>query len=95
MITPLGDRIILKQIEKELTTKSGLVIPEAAKEKPQEGEIVAVGPGRVNENGTIIPMHVKPGDKVLYGKYAGTEVKLDDMTYLIMHEDDLLGIVEK
>lgn len=95
MITPLSDRVILKQVEKELTTKSGLVIPEAAKEKPQEGEIVAVGPGRLTDDGVLIPMNVKPGDKVLYGKYAGTEIKLDGVNYLIMHEDDLLGVVEE
>lgn len=92
---PLGDRIIIQAIEKTAeTSKSGLlIIPDSAKEKPQEGEVVAVGKGRIGDDGRLIPMDVSVGDHVLYGKYAGTEVKIDGTPYLIMHQDDILGII--
>lgn len=92
-IQPLGDRIIVKPIEKEVM-KSGLIIPDTAKEKPMEGEIVAAGPGKLNDSGNRIAMDVKTGDKVLYGKYSGTEVKINDVKYLIMHQDDVMGIIK-
>ena len=91
-IKPLGDRIIVKPIERE-TMKGGIIIPDTAKEKPMEGEVLAVGAGKLDDIGARIPMDVKPGDRVLYGKYSGTEVKLDDETYLIIHQDEVLGIL--
>ena len=91
-IKPLGDRIIVKPIERE-TMKGGIIIPDTAKEKPMEGEVLAVGAGKLDDKGARIPMDVKPGDRVLYGKYSGTEVKLDDETYLIIHKDEVLGIL--
>ena len=91
-IKPLGDRIIVKPIERE-TMKGGIIIPDTAKEKPMEGEVLAVGSGKLDDKGARIPMDVKPGDRVLYGKYSGTEVKLDDETYLIIHQDEVLGIL--
>jgi chaperonin GroES len=94
-IKPLQDRIIVKRIEEEEKTKGGIIIPDSAKEKPMEGEIVAVGPGKVLENGTRVAPSVKAGDRVLFGKYAGTEVKIDEVEHLIMREDDILGIIEK
>ena len=94
-IKPLQDRVIVKRIEEEETTKGGIIIPDSAKEKPQEGEIVAVGPGKVADDGKKIPLAVKAGDRVLFGKYAGTEIKLEDEEHLIMREDDILGIIEK
>ena len=93
-IKPLGDRVVVKPEPAEEKTASGLFIPDTAKEKPQRGTIVSVGPGRV-ENGTKIDMTVKEGDTVLYGKYAGTEIKLDGEDYLIMRESDILGIIEE
>ena len=92
-IEPLGDRIIVKPIEKEVM-KSGLIIPDTAKEKPMEGEVVAVGPGRLLEGGKRQDMDVKKGDKILYGKYSGTEVKINDKNYLIMHQEDVMGIIK-
>ena len=92
-IRPLQDRILVKRLEGEEKTKGGIIIPDSAKEKPQEGEIVAVGNGKVLENGTKQQLDVKVGDKVLFSKYAGTEVKLDGEEYTIMREDDILGIV--
>jgi len=92
-IKPLSDRVIVKPLEKEEEKKGGIIIPDTAKEKPQEGEVIAVGPGKRDDEGKIIPMDVKVGDKILYGKYSGTEVKLDDEEYLIMHQDDILGIL--
>ena len=92
-IRPLQDRILVKRLEGEEKTKGGIIIPDSAKEKPQEGEIVAVGNGKVLENGTKQQLDVKVGDKVLFSKYAGTEVKLDGDEYTIMREDDILGIV--
>ena len=94
-IKPLGDRVIVKPTEEKEVKKGGIIIPDTAKEKPQEGEVIAVGPGKVDETGKKIPMDVKAGDKILYGKYSGTEIKIDDKEYLIMHQEDILGIVEK
>ena len=93
-LRPLGDRVIVRPIEKKDEVRSGLIIPDTAKEKPQEGEIIAAGKGKIDENGKLIPMDVKKGDKILYGKYSGTEVKMDGQEFLIMHQDDILGIIE-
>ena len=90
-IKPLGDRVVIKPLEVEEKTASGIVLPEKAKEKPQEGEVVAVGSGRILDNGTRVEMVVAVGDRVLFSKYAGTEVKLDGVEYLIMRQDDILG----
>ncbi|HBA71112.1 MAG: co-chaperone GroES [Geobacteraceae bacterium GWC2_55_20] len=93
-LRPLQDRIIVKRMEEEQKTAGGLFIPETAKEKPQRGEIVAVGNGKKTEDGKVLPLDVKVGDKVLFGKYAGTEIKVDNEEYLMMREDDLLAVVE-
>lgn len=93
-IRPLQDRVIVQRIEEEEKTKGGIIIPDTAKEKPQEGKIIAVGKGKVNDEGKVVPMSVKEGDKILFGKYSGAEVTLDGKDYLIMREDDILGIVE-
>ena len=94
-IRPLHDRVLVKRIDQEEKKSSGgIIIPDTAKEKPQEGEVVAVGPGKVLEDGKNQPMNVKAGDRILFGKYAGTEVKIDDQEYLIMREDDILGVLE-
>ena len=93
--TPLGERLVIKPIEQEETTSSGLFLPDTAKEKPQEGEIVAVGEGRLNDEGKRIPMEVKVGDRVIYSKYAGTEYKDGDQEYLILRESDILAKVSK
>ncbi len=93
-IKPLHDRVIVKRLEEEEKTKGGIIIPDTAKETPVEGRVVAVGPGRKDENGKLIPMDVKEGDRVIFSKYAGTEVKLEGEEYLIMREEDILGIVE-
>jgi len=90
----MQDRIIVKRLEEETMTAGGIFIPETAKEKPQKGEIVAVGNGKKTEDGKVIPLDVKAGDKVLFGKYAGTEVKIEGEEYLIMREDDILGVME-
>jgi chaperonin GroES len=92
-LKPLGDRLVVEPKESEQKTVSGLVLPETAKEKPQQGEIIAVGPGRLDDNGNRIPMDVKVGDIVLYAKYGGTEVKIDDKKLLILKESDVLAIV--
>jgi chaperonin GroES len=92
-LKPLGDRVVIKASPKEEITKSGLVIPDTAKEKPQEGTILAIGPGRVDDKGKRLPMDVKVGDKVLYAKYAGTEIKIEGEEYLILKETDVLAIV--
>jgi chaperonin GroES len=92
-IKPLQDRILVKRVEERTTTKGGIIIPDTAKEKPAEGEIVAVGPGKVADDGKKIPLDVKEGDRVLFGKYAGTEVQIEGEEYLIMREDDVLGII--
>ena len=94
-IRPLQDRIIVKRIEEQEKTKGGIIIPETAKEKPMEGEVIAVGSGKILENGTKQTLEVKEGDRILFGKYAGTEVKIDEVEHLIMREDDILGIIEK
>jgi chaperonin GroES len=91
----MQDRIIVKRVDEETKTAGGIFIPDTAKEKPQQGEVVAVGKGKKTEDGTVIPMDVKVGDKVLFGKYSGTEIKLEGQDYLIMREDDILGVVEK
>jgi chaperonin GroES len=93
-IRPLNDRIIVRRIEEQEQMRGGLYIPDTAKEKPQEGEVIAVGAGRILNNGERVAMDVKAGDKVLFGKYAGTEVKLDNQEYLILREDDVLGVIE-
>ena len=90
---PLHDRVVVKRIEAETKTLGGIIIPDTAKEKPQEGEIVAVGPGARDEAGKLIPIDVKAGDKVLFGKWSGTEVKLDGQDLLIMKESDILGVI--
>jgi chaperonin GroES len=90
---PLGDRILLKQLEAKEQTKGGIVLPDTAKEKPQEGEIIAVGEGKKNPEGRVVPLSLKIGDKVLYGKYSGTEVAIDGEDYLIIREEDVLGII--
>jgi chaperonin GroES len=89
---PLHDRILVRRIEERETTKGGLIIPDTAKEKPQDGEVMAVGKGKLKENGTVVPLEVKPGDRVLFGKYSGTDIILDGEEYLIMREDEVLGI---
>jgi chaperonin GroES len=94
-IRPLHDRVVVKRIEDKETVKGGIVIPDTAKEKPQEGEVIAVGNGKVLENGTRVAMEVKTGDRILFGKYAGSEVKLSGDEYLIMREDDILGVLSK
>ena len=93
-IRPLNDRILVKRLEEEEKTAGGIIIPDSAKEKPAEGEIVAVGPGKLNDKGERTPMDVKSGDRVLFSKYGGTDVKIEGEDYLIMREDDILGVVE-
>jgi chaperonin GroES len=93
-LRPLHDRVIVKRIEEEERSPGGIIIPDTAKEKPIQGQIMAVGTGKVLDNGTVIPMQVKKGDKILFGKYAGTEVKIEGQELLIMREDDILGIIE-
>ena len=93
-IRPLQDRVIVKRIEEEEKTAGGIIIPDTAKEKPQEGEVVAVGKGRAGDDGKVTPLDVKVKDRVLFGKYAGTEINLDGEEHIIMREDDILGIVE-
>ncbi len=93
-IRPLQDRVIVERIEEEEKTKGGIIIPDTAKEKPQEGKVIAVGKGKRTDDGKLLPLSVKAGDKILFGKYSGTEVKLNGNEYLIMREDDILGVVE-
>ena len=93
-IRPLQDRLIVKRIAEEEKTKGGIIIPDTAKEKPQEGKVIAVGKGKANEDGKVTPLDVKAGDRVLFGKYAGTEIKIDGEEHLIMREDDILGVIE-
>ena len=92
-VHPLADRILVRRIEEKETVRGGIIIPDTAKEKPQEGEVVAVGPGRMTEEGERIAMEVKKGDRVLIGKYSGTDVKIDGVEYTILREDDVLGIL--
>lgn len=93
-IRPLQDRVIVQRLEEEEKTKGGIIIPDTAKEKPMQGKIVAVGKGKVDEDGKASPLDVKVGDRVLFSKYAGTEVKIEGEEYLIMREDDILGVIE-
>lgn len=93
-IRPLQDRVIVQRMDEEETTKGGIIIPDTAKEKPQEGKIIAVGKGKVGDDGKVMPLDVKAGDKILFGKYSGTEVKIDGEDYIIMREDDILGVLE-
>ena len=93
-VKPLGDRVLIKRIEPEEVVKGGIIIPDTAKEKPQQGEVVEVGPGKRDEKGNRIPIDVKPGQKVLFSKYAGTEIAIDGEKYLIMSQDDILAIIE-
>ena len=93
-IRPLQDRILVERIEEEVK-KGGIIIPDSAKEKPQQGKVIAVGPGRVDEKGTRIPMEVKKGDIILFGKYSGNEIRIGDDEHLIMREDDVLAVIEK
>ena len=92
-VKPLQDRILIKRVEEEHKTKGGIIIPDSAKEKPQEGEVVAVGPGARDDNGKIQPLDVKVGDRILFGKWSGTEVKLDGKDLLIMKESDIMGVI--
>ena len=93
-IKPLNDRVLVLRIEQEAKTSGGIIIPDTAKEKPQEGKVVGVGPGKVDDNGKRIPLEVKANDRVLFGKYSGTEIKIDGVEHLIMREDDILAIVQ-
>ncbi len=93
-IRPLGDRVLVKRIAEEEKTKGGIIIPDTAKEKPQEGKVVAVGKGKVDEKGKTTPLDVKAGDRILFGKYSGSEVKLNGEEHLILREEDILGIIE-
>ena len=94
-IRPLQDRVIVKRVEEEQKTKGGIIIPDTAKEKPIEGEVIAVGNGKVQEDGKVRPLDIKKGDRVLFGKYAGTEVKIENVEHLILREEDILGVIEK
>jgi chaperonin GroES len=94
-IKPLNDRILVLRIEEEEKTSGGIIIPDTAKEKPQEGSVVAVGPGKTDDDGKRVPLDVQKGDRVLFGKYAGTEIKINGVEHLIMREDDILGIIGK
>jgi len=94
-IRPLNDRVLVKRLEEEEKTAGGIIIPDSAKEKPAEGEVIAVGPGKLNNKGERTAMDLKAGDRVLFSKYGGTDVKIDGQDYLIMREDDILGVVEK
>jgi chaperonin GroES len=91
--TPLHDRILVKRIEEGETVRGGIIIPDTAKEKPQEGEVIAVGKGKISEEGKVRPLDVKEGDRILFGKYAGTEIKIDNNEFLIMREEEVLGIL--
>jgi len=94
-IRPLNDRVLVLRVDEEEKTSGGIIIPDTAKEKPQEGKVVAAGPGKVDDNGQRIPLDVKVNDRVLFSKYGGTDIKIDGVEHLIMREDDILGIVEK
>ncbi|MBW1709979.1 MAG: co-chaperone GroES [Deltaproteobacteria bacterium] len=93
-VRPLQDRVLVQRVDEEETTKGGIIIPDSAKEKPQEGKIIAVGKGKILDNGTTVKPDVKAGDKILFSKYAGTEIKIEGEEYLIMREDDILGVLE-
>ncbi len=93
-IRPLHDRVIVQRLEEEEKTKGGIIIPDTAKEKPQEGKVIAVGTGKILENGTKLALDVKVGDKILFGKYSGTEIKIEGEEFLMMREEDILGVIE-
>jgi chaperonin GroES len=93
-IRPLQDRVIVKRIAEEEKSKGGIIIPDTAKEKPQEGKVIAVGKGKIDDDGKVRPLDVKAGDKILFGKYSGTEIKIDGEEHLILREDDILGVLE-
>ncbi len=93
-IKPLNDRVLVVRIEEEQKTAGGIIIPDTAKEKPQEGKVVAVGPGKIGDDGKRVPVEVKEGDRVLFSKYAGTEIKIDGVEHVFMREDDILGVLE-
>jgi len=92
-IRPLHDRVLIKRIEEQETLKGGIIIPDTAKEKSQEGEVISIGTGKTLENGSIVPLEVKKGDRILFGKYSGTEIKLQDQDYLILREDEIVGVL--
>ncbi len=92
-LTPLHDRIVVRRVEEAETTRGGIIIPDSAKDKPQEGEVIAVGPGKSNDEGKVFPLQVKAGDRILFGKYAGTEIKIDGEDFLIMREEEVLGVL--
>jgi chaperonin GroES len=92
---PLHDRILVRRVQEEETTQSGLIIPDSAKEKPQEGEVLSVGKGKITEDGKVLPLDLKPGNRILFGKYSGTDIVLEGEEYLIMREDEVLGILAK
>ncbi len=94
-IRPLADRVVVERIEEEEVKKGGIIIPDTAKERPQKGKVIAVGPGRKTEDGKVIPVDVKEGDVVIFSKYAGTEVEIEDKKYLVMREDEILGVIEE
>ncbi len=94
-VRPLHDRILLRRLEEKEVVKGGIIIPDTAKEKPQEAEVIAVGPGKLDENGKRMPIDVKKGDRVLVGKYSGSDIKIDEQEYLIVREDEILGVLEK
>ena len=94
-IRPLQDRILVKRVQEEEKTKGGIIIPDSAKEKPVEGEVIAAGPGKVSDKGELRPLEVKKGDRILFGKYSGNEIKLDGVEHLILREDEILGVIEK
>jgi len=93
-LTPLHDRILVRRVEESETTRGGIIIPDSAKDKPQEGEVIAVGKGKSNDEGKVFPLAVKAGDRILFGKYSGTEIKIDGEDFLIMREEEVLGILE-
>ena len=93
-LRPLQDRILVQRVEEETTTKGGIIIPDTAKEKPAEGKVIAVGNGKVGEDGKRVPLEIKSGDRILFGKYSGTEVKIEGEEFLIMREDDVLGVID-
>ena len=94
-IRPLQDRLVVRRVEEEEQTKGGIIIPDSAKERPLEGEVVAVGAGKKFEDGTIVPLDVKKGDRILFGKYSGTDIKIEGVEHLILREDEVLGVIEK
>ena len=94
-IRPLHDRVVVKRLEQKEQIRGGIIIPDTAKEKPQEAEVIAVGPGKINDDGKRSPMDVKAGDRILVGKYSGSEIKLDDVEYVILREDEILAVLEK